>query len=124
MISCCVKAARGYNDRFAFCSFVTLPFLLSSFLFYLVLFPCYSVFPFILFPCYFAFPFIQFSLLSCLVSLLLCLSFYPISLLLCLPFIQSCFPCNSVFPLPCLFFIFLPSTLSTCQPVHSSTLCL
>lgn len=101
MISYCLKAVRGYNDRFAFVlllpclsfypvfSFilfpcysvfflprlvfhVTLSFLLFCFLFYLVLFPCYSVFPFILFPCYSVFFLPR-----------------PVFMLLCLPFTLS-----------------------------------
>lgn len=126
MISYCLKAARGCNDRFAFCPFVTLSFLLSSFLFYLVSLLLCLLFTSSCFPCYFVFSFILFSLLSCLVSLVTLSLYYPIlfPLLLCLFFYPVLFPCYSVFPLSCLFFIFLPSTLSTCQPVHSSTLCL
>ena len=126
MISCCLNAAKGCNDRFAFCPFVTLPFLLSCFLFYLVslLLCLYIILCWFL--CYFAFPFILFSLLSCLVSLVTLSLYYSVlfPLLLCLFFYPVLFPCYSVFPLPCLFFIFLPSPLSTCQPVHLSTLCL
>lgn len=127
MISCCFKAVRGCNDRFAYVllllclpfypvfSFILSCFLVTLSLYYPVLFPLllclsfYSVFSFILscFPCYSVFPFI--------------LSYFLVTLSF---FTSSCFPCYSVFPLPCLFFIFLPSPLSTCQPVHSSTLCL
>ena len=103
MISCCLKALRGCNDRFAFV-------LLLLCLFF------YSVFSFILFPCYSVF------ILSCLVSfvtlpfLLFCFLFYLVlfPLLLCLSFYPVLFPCYSVFFYLVLFsmLLCLPFTLS------------
>ena len=91
MISYCLKAVRGCNDRFAFCPFVTLSFLLSSFLFYLVSLLLCLLFTSSCFPCYFVFSFILFSLLSCLVSLVTLSLYYSVlfPMLLCLPFTLS-----------------------------------
>ena len=84
MISCCLKALRGCNDRFAFVLLLLCLFFYSVFSF--ILFPCYSVFILSCLVSFVTLPFLLFSLLSCLVSLVT-LSFLlscPISLLLCL----------------------------------------